>query len=340
MVDNSFYFLIGMSNNKNIDINVKETDILFNRYFNGDISYDDYIRLKAGQKEMSEEEITDVMSNLWNKYDSRDENVPTELFDAITNEITKKPERTINYWMAIAASLLLVCLGGATFWYLSQESTVYRTYATNTTETLNITLPDGTTARLNTNTEVQCFESNDAPAREIKLIRGEILLNVTKDAGRTFTVQTGNMRVEVLGTVFNVQNLEGSDNIETTLLEGSVKLTCNETEEEVYLKAGQKALFNSRQQTFSVKRSFANEDNVWRNNELVFKSAPLTEVFSIIESYYGVDIVTNKPVQTTESYTFSFEEITLSDLMEILSIHFNFKYKMNDETIHVTFSPE
>ncbi len=51
-------------------------------------------------------------------------------------------------------------------------------------------------------------------------VTGEVYFEVAKDAAKPFEVQAGNMKVEVLGTHFNINAYDG---LSTTLLEGAVK---------------------------------------------------------------------------------------------------------------------
>lgn len=325
-----------MDNRKDIELNSKEEASLFQRYFNGDITYHEFLKLKETQRGMSEEEVISVMEKMWDNYNSREETVPQEVLAIITDEIRKKPKRRISYWMA-AAAVLALCVGGVLLQNLFHAEPHPQIYATNESETLQITLPDGTTARLNKNTEIHCFVSNDISTRDVELLRGEALFHVTKDATRPFIVKTADMEVRVLGTVFNVKDMGESGKVVTTLLSGKVKLTRDNEAKGVFLKAGEKAVFDKHDRTFSVEKSSANEDNVWDVSELVFRATALPAVFSIIEEHYGVKITVNKAIQSTDTYTSSFEMISLDDLMKILSIHFKFNYIIDDNVVQVNF---
>lgn len=96
-------------------------------------------------------------------------------------------------------------------------------------------------------------------------------------------------------------------------------------------------MFDKCNHAFSVEKSQANEDNIWEKSELLFRSTTLPAVFSIIEKYYDVEIAVNKEIQSTDTYTSSFESISLDDLMKILSIHFKFNYEINDNVVRVNF---
>lgn len=327
---------MGMEDKKNIELKSGGVTSLFQRYFDGDISYHEFLRLKEEQGVMSDEEVMGVMENMWNNFDSREERVPEDVLSTITDRVHKKSNLRIKYWVT-AAAVVLLCVGGVLLQNLLYSEPAYEIYATNGNETSEITLPDGSVARLNRNTEIRSFGTDDVSIRRVELLRGEVLFHVTKDAGRTFLVKVGNMEVRVLGTIFNVKDTEESGKVETTLLSGKVKLTQGNEKKGVFLEAGEKAVFDKHDCTFSVEKSQANEDNVWEKAELVFRSTPLPVAFSMIEKYYGIKIVANKTMQKTDTYTSSFEAISLEDLMKILSIHFKFDYKIDDNVVQVNF---
>lgn len=324
-----------MDNRKKIKLKLGENTSLFQRYFDGEISYHEFLELKEGQKGMSDEEVMGIMEKMWDNYASREEVVPPEVLATISDKINKKPNRRIWYW--VAAAVLVLCVGGIFLQNIFYDKPQYQLYATNVNETLQITLPDGSVAKLNKDTEIRCFAYDDVSVRNVELLRGEVLFHVTKDAARTFLVKAGNMQVSVLGTVFNVKDTGKAGKIETTLLSGKVKLTHDNEKKGVFLESGEKAVFDKCNHAFSVEKSQANEDNIWEKSELLFRSTTLPAVFSIIEKYYDVEIAVNKEIQSTDTYTSSFESISLDDLMKILSIHFKFNYEINDNVVRVNF---
>lgn len=79
-------------------------------------------------------------------------------------------------------------------------------------------LPDGSTLRLNTATEVAV--AFDDRTRRLRLVRGEAHFEVAKDANRPFVVRTPTAVVRAVGTAFSVRL--NAETLEVLVTEGSV----------------------------------------------------------------------------------------------------------------------
>jgi transmembrane sensor len=84
-----------------------------------------------------------------------------------------------------------------------------------------MTLPDGSTVRLNVGSEI--IETFTPAERRIMIVRGEAHFTVTKHAGRPFVVRAGTVEVRAIGTAFNV-NLQSAA-VEVIVTEGRVELS-------------------------------------------------------------------------------------------------------------------
>lgn len=91
-------------------------------------------------------------------------------------------------------------------------------FATAKGERRTVALPDGTRVTLNTDTAIALAYS--ARGRHVRLMRGQALFEVAKDAGRPFTVEAAGRRVTALGTVFEVRLDPGR--MKVVLVEGRV----------------------------------------------------------------------------------------------------------------------
>jgi transmembrane sensor len=128
-----------------------------------------------------------------------------------------------NIWQSwprvgIAASVLLMVLAGLVMGVWSVGSSGEQRYATAVGEQRTLVLDDGSLMQLNTNTTVTVrFTSG---AREIVLLNGEAMFKVRKDPVRPFRVQSDEVRVEAIGTRFNVYRQ--AEETRVTVIEGRV----------------------------------------------------------------------------------------------------------------------
>jgi len=94
-------------------------------------------------------------------------------------------------------------------------------YTTQTGSTRTITLADGSEVILGARSTINVREFSDED-RVVYLGKGEALFSVKKDKNRPFIVVSGDTRIQVLGTKFNVNKAE--KNLKVSLLEGRVKV--------------------------------------------------------------------------------------------------------------------
>lgn len=93
-------------------------------------------------------------------------------------------------------------------------------YATVTGERSTVTLSDGSTVTLDTQSEIQiAFAKSERLAR---LDRGQAIFEVTKDPARPFVVEVHHRRFVAVGTAFDVR-LDGAE-IKVTMIEGTVRV--------------------------------------------------------------------------------------------------------------------
>ena len=94
------------------------------------------------------------------------------------------------------------------------------TVATALGEQRSILLADGSTMMLNTSSAARIRITSET--RQLDLLRGEMLVDVAKDAARPFRVLSGDLVVEAAGTRFNIHRR--ADTTVVTVIEGRVLL--------------------------------------------------------------------------------------------------------------------
>ena len=127
--------------------------------------------------------------------------------------------------MAQVAAVLLIPLLSIVASYLyiqsNEEHTELVEYYVPRGEQKQITLPDGTTAYLNSGTLLVYPQKFTGDIRSVYLI-GEANFDVKKDKQHPFIVKTNHLKVKVLGTKFNVHAYAEDEKTTTTLESGSV----------------------------------------------------------------------------------------------------------------------
>jgi transmembrane sensor len=157
-------------------------------------------------------------------------------------------------------------------------------------KTSEIILPDGTHVYLNAGSRLIYPEFFADKTREVFLV-GEAFFDVEHNEKQPFVVQTTDIRVQVLGTQFNVSAYPSDNIIETVLTEGKVRLEQNNTgmfSETTELSPGQLAAFSKSERTTRMKEVDIENYTLWTEGLLKFESTDLSRVVKRLERYYNI----------------------------------------------------
>lgn len=191
-----------------------------------------------------------------------------------------------------------------------------------------VTLPDGTRVWLNAASSIRYPTAFTGKERRVE-VSGEVCFEVVKDANKPFFVNINNNKaaIEVLGTLFNVNAYENERTIQTTLLDGSVKVVVPSPTHTagVILKPGQQAMISSTigARTPEEKITVLNDPEIekimaWKNGLFNFEGANLEEVMLQLERWYNIDVVYENGIPDIQFMGEMSRQIPLTDLLEIL----------------------
>lgn len=165
-------------------------------------------------------------------------------------------------------------------------SDLYNTIETPMGGQYQVNLPDGSRAWLNSGSYLRYPIKFSGKERSIE-ISGEVYFEIKKMEGIPFKVQAGEQTIEVLGTHFNVMAYTDEASINTTLVEGSVKVT-NGNKSTIIIPGQQSRLKNGEFEVLSVD---IDEVIAWKNGFFVFKNENLKSMMRKISRWYDVEVV-------------------------------------------------
>jgi ferric-dicitrate binding protein FerR (iron transport regulator) len=110
-----------------------------------------------------------------------------------------------------------------------------------------------------------------------------------------FHVAVNDVKVEVLGTHFNIMSYDNENAISTTLLEGSVKVSSMVNGQWSMLKPGQQAAIHNSQLTIHDDID-AESVIAWKNGMFQFNSADIQTIMRQIERWYDVEVQYKGPI--------------------------------------------
>ena len=147
----------------------------------------------------------------------------------------------------------------------------------------HLVLEDGTEVWMNADSKITYPARFTGKSREVK-VEGEVYLDVAKDAARPFRVEAGGMKIEVLGTAFNVNTYEG---LEVTLVSGAVR--ADSGERDWRLAPGQQLAVE--ESGVKVRRVNVKDYVCWREGTYIFKGERLEDIAKTMNRWYGKDVV-------------------------------------------------
>lgn len=127
---------------------------------------------------------------------------------------------------------------------------------------------------------------NATNTREVYLEKGEAYFHVAKNPQKPFIVHSATLKLQVLGTSFNVNTY--SHKIQTTLVEGKVKV--ESTASEVLLAAGQQANYNKIDGTLLKGDVDVFPYVAWKEGVIVFQNMKMGALLEQLGRLYDYDI--------------------------------------------------
>ena len=244
----------------------------------------------------------------------------------------RKSLRLLFRVAAILAVPVLLTIGWyAGIWSLSNREYALCEVSAPKGQIAECLLADGTRVWLNAGTTIQYDPLLRAKDRRVNL-KGEAYFKVTKKPHKPFIVNTTEVEVKVLGTSFNVKAYPGEKQTETTLDEGqvSLKLKNDPGKDEVFLKPGERAVFQSSAKSFIIETTDTYLHTSWRDGKYIFKDADLNTVVRQLEKLYDVKIYLKDSVVGQTRFRCTFESnqdilAALESLERITSLKYRIK---------------
>ena len=211
----------------------------------------------------------------------------------------------------------------------SQTKPLINTLSTPRGGQYQIILPDGTKVWLNA-ASVLRFPNVFTGKQRVVELEGEAYFEVAKNTKMPFNVLVNNMKVEVLGTHFNIMAYADESSTNTTLLEGLVRIV--KGNESKMIVPGEQALVNG---SILVAKVNVQDAIAWKNGLTSFNNADIKSIMRQVERWYNVD-VTFKGTFPPRTFTGEISrDANLSELFKILQLS-NINFKIEGENVIVT----
>lgn len=271
-------------------------------------------------------------SNLNNALDRFRSNIQQEATIAlpqVTQEAPTAKIKSLNSlkWISGIAASAIVLLA-AVFLLNQGNSSSYESLATLSDQKQEIQLEDQSTIWVNEKSTIEYF--NEIPDEERKvLLSGVAFFDVAPNKDKPFVIETENAFVTVLGTKFNVN----ADENGTTVMvkEGKVELQPKLSNQKVILTENMTGVFEVATKKLYRKQSKSYNGDSWITGGYSFEDAMLSEVFSVLENHYNVDIYVKNTELNTNVFTSPvYQDSELTDVLDAMQIIYGFTYELKE----------
>jgi ferric-dicitrate binding protein FerR (iron transport regulator) len=203
---------------------------------------------------------------------------------------------------------------------------LYNTITTPRGGQFQVLLPDGSRVWLNAASSLKFPAAFTGKERAVEL-QGEGYFEIARNTTTPFLVTAGGMKVQVLGTEFNITAYADEAAVSTTLVQGAVRIGDAGAAGRL-LHPGQQAVLQHDAAAMKVTDiSAADMEQViaWKNGEFSFQDATVESVMRQLSRWYNVEVVYEGRLKERRLVGQVYRSYTLAQVLAVLEaadLHF------------------
>ncbi|MDR2039800.1 MAG: FecR family protein [Bacteroidales bacterium] len=251
----------------------------------------------------------------------------------------KRKVRKLKYSGIIATASIAVILAISTVLYYMGtsreivEPEQYTTFSTRSKEKSEIKLADGTQVWLNVNSHLTFSNQYNTKNREVT-VSGELFFDVMK-SDKKFIIHAGKVKIEVMGTSFNLKTSGINDQVEISLKTGKIAVFGIDTGRQLFvMDSSQYASVNKTDLAYSLHEQDTSISNIWTEENLAMYNEPLVHIIEKLEKWYGIEI-TCTGLEMDKRYTFYIQGESLLDFLDLFSTITPIDYSIDGKKVNI-----
>ena len=316
------------------------------KYLAGETDAADLVLINEWRKVSAENELKfSQMEKLYNASSSLRDIIPVDTDAAwlkLKKTISVQPEQgkiiqlkqtssRINF-IRIAASILIVAGLGMLAFFLTLPSEDKLAEIKSANKIRKETLPDGSSVTLNKNS-LLAYSSDHFSKKRIVKLKGEAFFDVKHDASNPFLIEAADLKIEDVGTSFNVKAVENSGIAIISVISGEVKVTTL-TGQVFNLVAGEEASYNVTTKVMHKKDDIEENISAYADRVFVFENAELKTVVKVLNDVYNVRLIIENPELDSCRITVTFDNEPIDDIATVIAETLGLEMrKSNDQII-------
>ncbi|MCW3807134.1 FecR family protein [Plebeiibacterium marinum] len=197
-----------------------------------------------------------------------------------------------------------------------------------------ITLSDGTKVHLNSMSSLKYPIAFNDSVREVQLT-GEAYFEIARDKKRPFYVLTDEIKVKQYGTAFNVKNRQ-KDFVEVVLVHGKVSLIHDNFTKEQVMKPNQLATYSKSSKKVVLADVDIDPYIAWNIGKFIFNDMSLVEIMENLSLWYDVDFQFEDEDLMALRYTGNIpREESLENILNTIQFTTDVKFSVKNKKIVV-----
>lgn len=317
---------------------------------------DDILRLITGN--MNHEEKRNAYSTIKDDPDSADlykkakitwalmsstRNMPDykveESYQALQTRIkVKRNVLKLDSYFKYAAVLILVSSISTLTFYLGKQNSSslgseikYTSVVADRGQISKIVLPDSSVVWLNSGTTLTYNNDYSYKNRNLNL-SGQAFLQVKKNKNLPLIITSGDLRVKVLGTRFDVCAYPDENSIRVFLESGKVELLNTSDNSFKYnLIPGEMAKYDSKSGKINIYEASKGDYFTWKDGEMKFVDTPMEEVIRLLERKFDVEIKVENPNIYKSVFNANFTTESLKEILDYIQYTCPINYQIEKQ---------
>lgn len=251
-----------------------------------------WLKTEQGQEYLSRRIDQESLVDNHLAIQSLDHDIPTiKIYKKIENQIFRKKILKFSKYAALITLPILI-LGWAVLTLNSYidilGNTEYVDVYVPKGKQVQVVFQDGSMAYLNSDTKLRYPKRFGVLNRKVQL-NGEAYFVVEKNPKRPFIVEIEDVKVNVLGTSFNLDAFSSEHTISLILDEGKIDFTTNIKGGKYGLKPGEKLIYNKLDGSCTISdNNTLISQGLWKDDIIYIDDQPLEEVLKKLDRKYDI----------------------------------------------------
>ncbi|MDN5109578.1 FecR domain-containing protein [Aliarcobacter butzleri] len=259
--------------------------------------------------------------------------LPKDFLEELKNEVrlNRQKENRKRRFLRRIVPLVAACILSVVSVSLFVDFPTYsKEYLASNKIQNDILLPDNSKIYLDANTTINVKYYKNK--RVINLSNGKAIFEVTSNESQPFIVNTKRINVKVLGTKFEVINLE--DKLQVNVLEGKVQVSKAQNDKELAIVTKGQSLQLDKNANLISQNSVNIEKMLeWKDGKYSFQQTSLNEVLNEFSKHLDINIVFEKEKAKLYPISGNFEVKHFDNFLKVLPMIHPVKVENKDNII-------